>query len=701
MPDDKNKQPQAPERARINPVYVILIGVIIVCVLVPFLAEVFSGIGVTTFTTLDFYSKINDTKTFITNASIGPYGQLMYIEGTVVTLDPTGRVDDIITFRVVGTENEINNSDRFPLLNTAEGVNLKTFVTGETCKLDQRLMDEVTIARRLPSTTWAGTRLDSKNFNFNTDVSKLMPGVFEQFLALMPQLALYAAGALIVFYLLTKIFSQVNRGNTDAMSFNNSRARLVSKSRVKFTDVAGCDEEKAELVEVVDYLKNPRKFTDFGAKMPKGILLVGPPGTGKTLLAKATAGEAGVPFYSISGSDFVEMFVGVGAGRVRDMFKKAKSTAPCIVFIDEIDAVGRQRGAGLGGGNDEREQTLNQLLVEMDGFSDNSGIIIIAATNREDVLDPALLRAGRFDRQITVNLPDKAGREAIFHVHARGKKFADDIDFKILSSRTVGYSGADIENILNEAAVLAVRGNKTAIDMTDVDEAIDRRFAGPAKKSSGMTVHERKIVAYHEAGHAIIGLKVPHSDKVQKITIIPRGRTGGHVLMTPEDDRFILTKNELIARIIGFLGGRSSEEVFFEDISTGAQNDIEVATRIARMMVTELGMSSLGPIQYERESGSVFLGRDYTSSQKNFSARVADEIDSEIRKIIAEAHSEAVRIITKHKDEVIKIAETLLQKETITAEEIDGILKGPSPEVEPAKVAKPRVTRKKTEDVNK
>ena len=463
-------------------------------------------------------------------------------------------------------------------------------------------------------------------------------------------------------------------GNQKALDFNKSRAKRVDDSKVKFKDVAGCDEEKAEMIEIVDYLKDPKKFTKYGAKLPKGILLVGPPGTGKTLLAKAVAGEAGVPFYSISGSDFVEMFVGVGAGRVRDLFKTAKQNAPCLIFIDEIDAVGRQRGAGLGGGNDEREQTLNQLLVELDGFEENSGIIVIAATNRDDVLDPALLRAGRFDRQITVNLPDKEGRAAIFKVHARNKQLDPNIDFNQLAKRTVGFSGADIANILNEAAILAVRANRGQITMADIDEAIDRRIAGPAKSSKGMNEKERKQVAYHEAGHAIIGLTLKDSDKVRKITIIPRGRTGGHVLMGPEDDRFLLTKSELNARIVGYLGGRSSEEIFFKDVSTGASNDIEVATSIARSMVVEYGMSSLGPIQYEKNTGSVFLGRDYTNAQKNFSVSVADEIDKEIRKIIETAHDEALRIIKERKDDVILIAETLLEYETINEEQISYLL---------------------------
>lgn len=489
-----------------------------------------------------------------------------------------------------------------------------------------------------------------------------------------PTIIMMGVVILIGIFFYSRLNASVNGANRQAMDFNRSPAKKDKISNVKFDDVAGCDEEKAEMVELVEYLKEPQKYSKLGARLPKGVLLIGNPGTGKTLLAKAVAGEAKVPFFNISGSDFVEMYVGVGASRVRNLFRQAKQNAPCVVFIDEIDAVGRQRGAGLGGGNDEREQTLNQLLVEMDGFAPNSGVLIIAATNRQDILDPALRRPGRFDRTVTVSLPDKKGREAIFKVHARNKKIDPNIDWGALAKRTVGFSGADIDNVLNEAAILAVRRNHESVKIEDIDEAIDRVISGPAKNGQRMTDHERKTVAYHEAGHAVIGLNLPHSDKVQKITIIPRGNTGGHVLMTPEDDRFLLTKSELLARITGLLGGRTSEEIFFQDVSTGASNDIQEATRLARLMVTEFGMSELGPIQYENATGSVFLGRDYTNTQKNFSTQVAYEIDKAVRQIIDDAHEQARKLLTEKKDQVILIAETLLENETITAEEIDELL---------------------------
>ena len=441
--------------------------------------------------------------------------------------------------------------------------------------------------------------------------------------------------------------SGAQSANGKAFEFSKSRARLEGKVKVRFADVAGCDEEKQEMAEIIDYLKYPKKFEKMGARIPKGVLLAGHPGTGKTLLAKAVAGEANVPFYSISGSDFVEMFVGVGASRVRDMFKKAKQTAPCIIFIDEIDAVGRQRGAGFGGGHDEREQTLNQLLVEMDGMEENTGVVVIAATNRPDVLDPALLRAGRFDRQITVSLPDRKGREAILKVHARNKQFAADIDLGALAKRTPGFSGADLENVLNESAIMAVRHNETEITMADIDEAIDRVMMGPAKVSKTYDDKTKKLVAYHESGHAIVGLFMENAQVVQKVTIIPRGQAGGYNLMTPKEEKMMNTKNDLLATITSFMGGRVAEELFFDDVTTGASNDIERATNIAKDMVTLYGMSDLGPIKYNSGSENVFLGRDY-NQPNNVSGQVAFEIDQEVRKIVNGCHDEAKKLIQAH-----------------------------------------------------
>ena len=471
--------------------------------------------------------------------------------------------------------------------------------------------------------------------------------------------------------------------NKQAFDFSKSRARLEGKVKVRFSDVAGCDEEKAEMAEIIDYLKYPKKFERMGARIPKGILLSGHPGTGKTLLAKAVAGEANVPFYSISGSDFVEMFVGVGASRVRDMFKKAKETAPCIIFIDEIDAVGRQRGAGFGGGHDEREQTLNQLLVEMDGMEDNTGVVVIAATNRPDVLDPALLRAGRFDRQITVSLPDRKGRTAILKVHARNKHFANDIDLDALAKRTPGFSGADLENVLNESAILAVRENLNEIGMKQIDEAIDRVMMGPAKVSRTYDEKTKKLVAYHESGHAIVGLYLDDAQVVQKVTIIPRGQAGGYNLMTPKEEKMMNTKNDLLATITSYMGGRVAEVLFFDDVTTGASNDIERATNIAKDMVTLYGMSDLGPIKYNSGSENVFLGRDY-NSPNNVSGQVAFEIDEEVRKIVNECHDKAKEVISDHKEELIRIANALMEYETLTAEQIQKVVKGEPIEDTPA-----------------
>lgn len=476
-------------------------------------------------------------------------------------------------------------------------------------------------------------------------------------------------------------FNKQMASNKGSLDFGKSRARLNSDTnKVTFKDVAGLSEEKEEVKELIDFLKAPKKFQKLGARIPKGVLLMGPPGTGKTLLAKAVAGEADVPFYFISGSDFVELFVGVGASRVRDMFQQAKRTAPCLIFIDEIDAVGRQRGTGLGGGHDEREQTLNQLLTEMDGFGANEGIIIIAATNRPDVLDPALLRPGRFDRQITVSLPDVKGREEILAVHAKNKILADGITLKNLAKRTPGFSGADLENLLNEAALLAVRRNKSEITMSEIDEATDRVLMGPAKTSHKYSEADRKLVAYHEAGHAVIGLKLRNASDVQKVTIIPRGQAGGYNMMVPSEEKLCSTKTDLLEEITGLLGGRTAEEITFGEITTGAHNDFEKATKIARAMVTEYGMSDLGPLQFEQQSGSVFLGRDYNKPQ-HFSNEVANEIDMEMRKIINDCHKEAKEIISKNKDLLKLIAEALLEYETLTKEQIDYLVEnGKMPE---------------------
>ena len=482
---------------------------------------------------------------------------------------------------------------------------------------------------------------------------------------------LNVAPTLLLIGLAFWFFTKQLNGQKGSMDFGRSKAKLnPDNGRVTFKDVAGLPEEKEELQELIDFLKNPKKFTKLGARIPKGVLLVGPPGTGKTLLAKAVAGEANAPFYFISGSDFVELYVGVGASRVRDMFKQAKQNAPCLIFIDEIDAVGRQRGTGIGGGHDEREQTLNQLLTEMDGFGANEGIIIIAATNRPDVLDPALLRPGRFDRQVTVALPEQKAREEILKVHARGKILSKSVHLDSIAKRTVGFSGADLENLLNEAALLAVRREKSAITMSEIDEAIDRVIMGPAKVTKKYTKEEKKLVAYHEAGHAVLGIKLDNANDVQKVTIIPRGQAGGYNLMLPKEEKYTATKTELLEQIMGLLGGRVAEEVVFGEITTGAHNDFSKATKIARSMVTEYGMSSLGPVQLETPEGSSFLGRDYNKN-RNFSDQVALEIDNEVRKIINDCYSKAKKIIEKNRDLLDLIASNLIEHETLTKEQID------------------------------
>src|SRR5690625_2227872 len=499
------------------------------------------------------------------------------------------------------------------------------------------------------------------------------PSAFLNFLTMMLPFLIIG---LIFFFIFTR--AQGGGGGGRVMNFGKSKAKLYNeeKAKVRFTDVAGADEEKQELVEVVEFLKDPRKFTKVGARIPKGVLLVGPPGTGKTLLARAVAGEAGTPFFSISGSDFVEMFVGVGASRVRDLFENAKKNAPCIIFIDEIDAVGRQRGAGLGGGHDEREQTLNQLLVEMDGFDGNEGIIMIAATNRPDILDPALLRPGRFDRQITVNRPDVKGREAVLHVHARNKPLAKNVDLKVIAMRTPGFSGADLENLLNEAALVTARHNKKVITMVEIDEAIDRVIAGPAKKSRVISEKERKIVAYHESGHTIIGMVLDDADTVHKVTIVPRGQAGGYAVMLPKGDRYIITRPELFDRITGLLGGRVAEEIIFgkDHVSTGASNDFQRATAIANKMITEYGMSEkIGPTQFNGSGGDeVFLGRDI-HNEKNYSDAIAHEIDVETQNFINTCYERAKAILTENRDKLELIAEKLLEIETLDAEQIKSL----------------------------
>ena len=599
------------------------------------------------------------------------------------------------------TVNELSYDEFISELNNNEIENLTIIpkTRSETYEITGKLKDyneNETFILNLPMSdeflSKITTAADKENFQLTIEKD---PEASE-WLAVLVEIVPLAILVGAVFWLFTR---QIG-GNNKSMDFGKSRAKLLEEgTKTNFKDVAGLTEEKEEVKELIDFLKNPKRFQAMGARIPKGVLLVGPPGTGKTLLARAVAGEAKVPFYYISGSDFVELFVGIGASRVRDMFKQAKMNAPCLIFIDEIDAVGRQRGTGLGGGHDEREQTLNQLLTEMDGFGPHEGIIVIAATNRPDVLDPALLRPGRFDRQVTVGLPDKNAREEILKVHAKNKILDKNITLEYLAKRTPGFSGADLENLLNEAALLAVRRNKKAITMNEIDEATDRVIMGPAKVTKKYTEKEKRLVAYHEAGHAVVGLKLEGANDVQKITIIPRGQAGGYTMMTPKEETFTSTKDELLESISGLLGGRVAEEITFNEITTGAHDDFKKATKIARSMVTEYGMSKLGPMMLEEPSGNTFLGRDYTKN-RNISDIVAHEIDEEMRSIINECYEKTKKILTKNKDLLDLIANTLLEEETITKEQIDYLVEhGHLPKEdeikEPSKDEKEEISEKK------
>ena len=574
---------------------------------------------------------------------------------------------------VVNERTELNQTEFWEVLGNNQVIEMKITPAGGNNIMDYEIVgvfdnngEEVKFEALIPVSVVDEQILspDGDYFNVANKVIKDRLVTFD-----WGSVLLFVGPLILLVVLFFYLMKNAGSSNNKAFDFAKSRAKMSRKAEKTFNDVAGCDEEKEELVEIIDFLKNPRKYQEIGARIPKGVLLVGPPGTGKTLLAKACAGEAKVPFYSISGSDFVEMFVGVGASRVRDMFKTAKQNAPCIIFIDEIDAVGRHRGAGLGGGHDEREQTLNQLLVEMDGFQENSGVIVMAATNRVDILDPALLRPGRFDRNIRINNPDVKGRTAILKVHARNKKLSPKINLEDIAKRTPGFSGADLENLLNESALLAARENRREIKIYDIDEAIDRVMMGPAKKSRKYTEYEKQVVAYHEAGHAVIGIMLKNAATVQKVTIVPRGDAGGYNLMTPDEELFLQTKNGLVDSIVGLLGGRAAEELMANDITTGAYDDIKRATKIARAMVSVYGMSSLGPIQYEDSSHSVFLGRDYMS-EKNFSDQVALEIDREVRKIVDECHAKAKQILAENKELLVRIASHLVEIETLTKEDI-------------------------------
>ena len=579
----------------------------------------------------------------------------------------------LITSIMENRSSQITYSELITSIENGEVEKIKISSTGSqaTVKMkDSKLEKEVSIPSLDSFMTYSQDYLKTGAFSLEEEKESIWITALG-FITPFGLLAIF-----LVFWFI--MMSGNNQNGTKSMTFGKSKARMINageKNRVTFDDVAGVDEEKEELQEIVEFLKNPKKFTDMGARIPKGVLLVGQPGTGKTLLAKAVAGEAGVPFYIISGSDFVEMFVGVGASRVRDLFEQAKKNAPCIIFIDEIDAVGRQRGAGLGGGHDEREQTLNQLLVEMDGFSDNEGVIILAATNRPDVLDKALLRAGRFDRQIVVGSPDVKAREQILEVHARKKKLADDVDLKVIAKNTSGFAGADLENVLNEAALLAARRNYKEIGMKEIEDAMVKVTMGPEKKTRVRSEKENRLVAYHEAGHAVVSRYLPTQDPVHQISIIPRGMAGGYTMYRPTEDKSFMSKTEMEENIVSLLGGRVAEALILNDISTGASNDIERASQIARNMVTKYGMSEkVGTVMFGGGEGEVFLGRDFAQT-KDYSEETAALIDEEVKRIVQTAYEKAVKILTEHVDKLHAVAGVLMEKEKIEGEEFDNIFK--------------------------
>ena len=570
-----------------------------------------------------------------------------------------------------GTNSKLTYSELLQKINKGEVTNIEIQYGGETAKVKLKDTNNIKTVN-IPDVENLMENLNEKMKDSSINV--IMKD--EPFWLIVSNL-LVPVSSIVLILMIVMLFTGGGQGQPKGtMSFGKSRARLINgneKSKVTFDDVAGIDEEKEELQEVVEFLKNPKKFTEMGARIPKGVLLVGSPGTGKTLLAKAVAGEAGVPFFYISGSDFVEMFVGVGASRVRDLFEDAKKNAPCIIFIDEIDAVGRQRGAGLGGGHDEREQTLNQMLVEMDGFSANEGVIVLAATNRPDVLDKALLRPGRFDRQIVVPAPDVKAREQILAVHSKKKKFEDDVDMKVVAKNTSGYTGADLENILNEAALLAARKDKKAIGQKEIEDAMVKVSMGPEKKNRVRNDKEKKLVAYHEGGHAVVSKFLPTQDPVHEISIIPRGVAGGYTMYRPTEDKSFISKTEMLENITSLLGGRVSEELILGDISTGASNDIERATQIARAMVTQYGMSErVGTIMLGSGQNEVFLGRDF-AQEKTYSEETAGVIDEEIKRIISDCYIKAKNILMAHRGELDKVAAVLIEKEKITGEEFDEI----------------------------